>query len=182
MARARTVLFLRGINVGGRHKVSMDDLRAVLDDLGLGPSSTHLQSGNALVTGRPGPKTEQMVAEALAEEFEFEVPVVTRSATDLASVMERNPFGAEAAADPSAVHVLFLAKKPTRGKVEAVDPASWDAEDWELDGRELYVHYRQGSARSKLTVDDVERQLGVPATARNWNTVTVMADKASASG
>ena len=36
MRGERAVLFLRGINVGGRHRMAMRDLRAVLDDLGRG--------------------------------------------------------------------------------------------------------------------------------------------------
>jgi uncharacterized protein (DUF1697 family) len=182
VAGRRAALFLRGINVGGRHKVPMADLRAVLDDLGLGPSSTHLQSGNAVIVGRAGPKIEETVAEALAAEFEFEVPVVSRSAADLQSVVERNPFPGPAADDPKLVQVLFLREKPAIERVGAVDPDRWTTEDWQVDGRELYVHFREGSGRSKLTVDDVERQIGVAATARNWNTVTAMAAKASASG
>lgn len=157
----------------------MADLRDVLDDLGLGPSATHLQSGNAVIRGRAGPKTEQLVAEALAAEFEFAVPVVSRSAADLQSVVEGNPFPGPTTDDPKLVHVLFLQKKPDGRRVGAVDPDRWPTEDWHVDGRELYVHYREGSGRSKLTVDDVERQLGVAATARNWNTVTAMTEKAA---
>lgn len=182
MAGKQGVLFLRGINVGGRHKVSMVDLRAVLDDLGLGPSSTHLQSGNAVIAGQAGPKTDDMVAEALAAEYEFDVPVVSRSASDLQSVVARNPFSGPAADDPKLVHVIFLREEPDADRVGAVDADRWPTEEWRVDGRELYVHFREGSGRSKLTVDDVERQLGVAATGRNWNTVTAMVDKVSATG
>ena len=182
MAASRSVLFLRGINVGGRHKVSMTDLRAVLDDLGLGPSETHLQSGNAVIRGRAGPKTDQRVAEALAAEFEFDVPAISRSAADLQSVIERNPFPGPTADDPKLVQVLFLREKPRADRVSAVDLDRWSAEDWQVDGRELYVHFPRGSARSTLTVGDVEAQLGVEATARNWNTVLAMAEKVAAPG
>ena len=177
MAGKKAVLFLRGLNVGGRHKVTMADLRDVLDDLGLGPSSTHLQSGNAVICGRPGPKTDKMVAEALAAEFEFDVPAVSRSAADLAAVVEANPFADQAEADPQSVHVLFLFDRPKANLVDAIGPDRWPDAAWEVVGKEMFVHYREGSAGSKLTVDDVERQLGVGATARNWNTVTAMAEK-----
>lgn len=176
MAKGPTALFLRGINVGGRHKVSMDDLRSVLDDLGLGPSRTHLQSGNAIVICTPGARVEKKVSEALADEFEFPVPVATRSAAEMASIVEHNPFPKPAAKDPASVHVHFLSAEPDKAKVEAIDPERWATEDWEVVGRELYVHYKEGAGRSKLTGDDIERQLGVVSTARNWKTVTAMAD------
>ena len=132
MAGKQVVLFLRGLNVGGRHKVSMADLRDVLDDLGLGPSSTHLQSGNAVICGRPGPKTDKMVAEALAAEFEFDVPAVSRSAADLAAVVEANPFADQAEADPQSVHVLFLFDRPKANLIDAVGPDRWPDAAWEV--------------------------------------------------
>jgi uncharacterized protein (DUF1697 family) len=180
MGKGPTALFLRGINVGGRHKVPMDDLRSVLDDLGLGPTTTHLQSGNAIITATPGVRVEKRVAEALQDEFEFAVPVATRSAADMASVIERNPFVKAARKDAKTVHVHFLAAEPEPKRVADLDPDRWTADEWVLDGRELYVHYKKGSAESKLNAGDIERQLGVVSTARNWRTVEAMAEMAAA--
>ena len=44
----RHVALLRGINVGGRNKVAMADLRQVAADLGFTDVSTYIQSGNLL--------------------------------------------------------------------------------------------------------------------------------------
>ena len=42
------VALLRGVNVGGRRKVPMADLRDVLEQLGHHEVATHLNSGNAV--------------------------------------------------------------------------------------------------------------------------------------
>lgn len=184
--RPTTVLLLRGINVGGRHPVPMAELRELLDGLGLGPSRTHLQSGNALVQVPAGLAVDAdrggldgVVAQALEARFGFPVPVVSRSGAQLASVVQRLPFPEAADRDPTLVHVLFLTDEPDGHRVGAVDPGRWRDEDWRVDGRELFVHYRHGSARSKLTVDDVERVLDVRTTGRNWRTVRRLAEVAA---
>ena len=47
------VSLLRGINVGGAHKVKMDDLRALYESLGMRNAQSYIQSGNVVFeTGR----------------------------------------------------------------------------------------------------------------------------------
>jgi uncharacterized protein (DUF1697 family) len=38
-------------------------------------------------------------------------------------------------------------------------------------GREVYLHLPNGAGRTKLTLDYLERRLGVAGTQRNWNTL-----------
>jgi uncharacterized protein (DUF1697 family) len=44
------VALLQGINVGGRNKVAMADLRKVVESLGHGDVATYIQSGNVVFT------------------------------------------------------------------------------------------------------------------------------------
>jgi uncharacterized protein (DUF1697 family) len=91
----------------------------------------------------------------------------------MADVVKRNPFRAEAKAEPRFLVVAFAAEPPAAGaagRVAAVKGAA--GERLVLSGRELFVHYPVGQGRSKVTNAVIERALGVPATARNWNTVT----------
>ena len=46
----RFALLVRGINVGGKNKVAMADLRQQLTDLGLGQVETYINSGNIFFT------------------------------------------------------------------------------------------------------------------------------------
>ena len=46
------VALLRGINVGGRGKLPMADLRAIAEGLGYGDVATYIQSGNLVLVQR----------------------------------------------------------------------------------------------------------------------------------
>jgi len=164
------VALLRGINVGGSNKVPMAELRALFEALGYPDAQTYIQSGNVVFSARAGESALVADIEAAIEEtFSLQVPVVVRSRAQLAAVVASSPFDRAA---PTAVHVAFLSGRPRTASVAALDPDRSPPDTFAVVGREVYLHYPNGSGRSKLTVDYLERVLGVRATARNWNTVT----------
>ena len=167
------VALLRGINVGGANKVAMKDLRASVSSLGYADVVTYIQSGNVVFdTGDDA--TESAVNEAirslLVETHGLEVPVVVRTATEFEGAADRHP-DADGGIDPKLLHVAFLDRTPAAAAVADLDPQEWDPDRWSLVGRELYLTYPDGSARSKMTIDRFERPWGVTATARNLNSV-----------
>ena len=164
------VALLRGINVGGTNKVRMGDLRALFDALGYSDAQTYIQSGNVVFSATAQESALVAAIEAAIEEtFALRVPVVVRSRAQLAAVAATSPFDGAA---PTAVHVAFLSGRPRAASVAALDPDRSPPDTFAVVGREVYLHYPNGSGRSKLTVDYLERVLGTRATARNWNTVT----------
>lgn len=178
----RYVALLRGINVGGRKKVAMGDLRGVLSGLGYEDVETLLQSGNALFTAAPKRNTDALgrqIEEALERDLDMEVRVLVRTPADLAEVVEANPFP-DAISEPSKLHVAFLSATPGAGKVAELDPARFQPDELQVSERAVYLWYPNGAGRSKLTNDVLERKLGVTATTRNWNTVLKLLEKASA--
>jgi len=76
-----------------------------------------------------------------------------------------------AEADPSRLHVVFLARTPTAKTAARLDPERSPPDEFSVRGREIYLRLPNGAGRSKLTTDYFERQLGIAATARNWNTL-----------
>ncbi len=172
------VALLRGINVGGSHTVPMSVLREVFDDLGFDRPETYIQSGNVLF-GADGGEDDAgqdelctRIAAAIERRVGFAVPVVVRSAAEIGEVLERMPFGPEA--EPKLVHVVFLGSVPTAAEAERLDPARAAGDPVVHIGREIYVHYRNGSGRSAFTAEHIGRVLGRTATARNLNTVAVL--------
>jgi uncharacterized protein (DUF1697 family) len=164
------VALLRGINVGGTNKVRMGDLRAMFAASGFPDAQTYIQSGNVVfsATAKEAALVDRLEA-VIEETFALQVPVVVRSRAQLAAVAAASPF---AGAAPTAVHVAFLSGRPIASAVAALDPDRSPPDAFAVAGREIYLHYPNGSGRSKLTVDYLERVLGTRATARNWNTVT----------
>ena len=90
MTSARQVAFLRGINVGGNKLLPMKGLAELCTAAGCGDVQTYIQSGN-VVFSAPKPllaKFPAVLAAAILKKFKFEVPVVVRSAEELAARLE----------------------------------------------------------------------------------------------
>jgi uncharacterized protein (DUF1697 family) len=176
VAVTRYVVLLRGINLGRARQVAMPRLREVLADRGHEAVRTHLRSGNVLLDS---PLAETALADdvrgVIEQEFGFDVPVVVRSAAEVAAVVAGDPF-ASVATDPARYLVTFLAEPPPPDKVDALPAA--DAGAYLVRGRELYLWLPDGIQNTPLASWKWDRLLGVPGTARNWNTVTKLAELA----
>jgi uncharacterized protein (DUF1697 family) len=157
---ARFVAFVRGINVGGRAKLAMSDLRERMASAGLTNVRTLLASGNVVFDGSGKPAALEKKLEAMGFGFDFFV----RTPAELQRVVDANPFPDDAKNDPSHLLVYFL-----KGNAKKI--ATPGDEVTHARGRELYVAYRGSVGTSKLTGAVIEKQLGTRATGRNWNTV-----------
>lgn len=180
MAVNRYVVLIRGINVGGRKKLAMEDLRHALRALGHADVETYLQSGNALFTSTGSDTTAlgHEIEQQLSSSLGLEVKALVRSPEDLADIVARNPFP-DASAEPSKLHVAFLAPTPDGERLAALDTSRFEPDQFRPGDRAIYLWYPNGAGRSKLTTNLLERQLGVTATARNWKTVTKLLERSS---
>ena len=172
----RYVALLRAINVGGRNMVPMKDLAAIFADLGCANVRTYIQSGNVVfeASAKTAATLPQAVSASIAERFGHRVPVVLRSASELARAIEANPFLARGV-PKNELHIAFLADAPTKARVAALDQRRSLPDAFELGGREVYLHLPNGGGRSKLTNDYFDRTLGTTSTVRNWRTVEQLA-------
>lgn len=174
------VALLRGVNVGGRGKLAMADLRAIATDLGYADVSTYIQSGN-LVVSTPGSAATvaKDLARAIASSTSVKPAVVVRTRSQLAKVVKGNPF-LQRGEDPAHLHAVFM-DGPAKSALTKLDLASYAPEEATAVGTELYLFLPNGVGRSKLAVD-VGRQKGAVGTQRNWRSVTKlleMADEAA---
>lgn len=176
------VALLRAVNVGGRNRLPMAELRAELSGLGLESVATVLQSGNAVFAGdRPRDEIASAIEGRIREAFGLSVAVLLRTADELGEIARANPFLA-AEPDEALLHVAFLDRVPDAAASARLDPGRSPPDAFALRGSEVYLHYPHGSGRSRLNVDYLERTLGVRATARNWRTVTRLVEAARAGG
>jgi uncharacterized protein (DUF1697 family) len=163
------VALLRGINVGGRARLAMADLRRIAEGCGLDDVRTYIQSGN--VVFRSEEEDTDALADwlrrAIAAAADVDPEVLTRSRDELAAVVDGNPY-AELAADPTHLHVLFTVGEASLG---SLDVPAYAPEEAVAVGRHVYLHLPGGMGRSKLAVD-LPRQQGPTGTMRNWRTVT----------
>jgi uncharacterized protein (DUF1697 family) len=165
------VLLIRGINVGGK-SVSMPTLRAALEEGGYDNVRTYRQSGNVVLhSRRAAARVAKDVRSEIEKAFGFDVAVIARSASQLADVVEHNPFLRPEADDRRQLLVAFLEARPPAAAVAALDHARAAPDELSVRGTEIYLWCPNGYGRSKI-MDGVERTLGTAATVRNWRTTT----------
>lgn len=170
---------LRGVNVGGERKIPMADLRLLAASLGHEDVATYVQSGNIVFTASgPAAGIAEGIEQGVRAQFGFDCAVQVRTGRELAAIAGGNPFG-DVQADASKLQVTFLDRKPAKARVAVLDPDRSPPDEFEVRGREIYSHCPKGFGRSKLTIDYFEGKLDVRATARNWKTVTALAEMTS---
>jgi uncharacterized protein (DUF1697 family) len=170
------VALLRGVNVGGRGRIPMADLRELFVTLGFSAAKTLLQSGNVVFAsdGQP-PALEQLLERESASRLGLSTDYFVRTAAEWREVLEHNPFPEAAASDPSHLLVIPLKTAPAAADLKSLQSAIKGRETiagWE---RHLYVVYPDGIGTSKLTLAVIEGRLGTRGTGRNWNTAQKLA-------
>jgi uncharacterized protein (DUF1697 family) len=180
---ATHVALLRGINLGGKNKVAMADLRTLISELGHADVSTYIQSGNVLFTAEADADTSVLAAgltKAVAAKLGVSSPVVVVSREELAQIVAANPFPAEP--DPRRVHAVVLSGPPSPDLTVKLDAAraksaaAGEADQVLAVGRTLYLHTPAGYGRSVLAETLLRivssPKSGATGTARNWATMT----------
>jgi uncharacterized protein (DUF1697 family) len=171
---ARVVVFLRGVNLVSRNRVSMPVLREALEDAGFEDVSTYVQSGNVVVSSTASAKrVGRDVERLIADRFRLDIKVVVRTRAQLAAVVKRNPLG-KVAKNPKLYQVTFLEKAPAANVLRKLEEVAAGDEQVVHVGRELYAWHPDGVGRSKLARLLSGKGLGVTATSRNWATVTAV--------
>jgi uncharacterized protein (DUF1697 family) len=171
---------LRGINVGGRNKVAMADLRLIATDLGYPDVATYIQSGNLLFSsdGTNAAEHARALERAIAERLHVQPAVVVISAAELARTIADNPFPDEA--NDRCLHAVFRAGEPSAAELARIAEtvgrvrAKGSSDDAVVVGRTLFLHTPDGFGRSELAARLISGSSGaaLAGTARNWATVT----------
>jgi uncharacterized protein (DUF1697 family) len=181
---ATFIALLRAVNVGGYGKLPMAELRKLLAGLGYEHVETYIQSGNAVFDAKgTKAKVARELGAALKEHTGAPVDVMLRTLDELDAIIAGNPFAAEAAADGARVHVGFLGKPAPANAAEGlqriVDQYPQRRDRFHIDGKALYLHLPDGAAETKFAGRAMEKALGGPGTARNWNTVLKLREMAA---
>jgi uncharacterized protein (DUF1697 family) len=159
------VALIRAVNVGGR-QLKMADLLRIAEELKLASPRTYIASGNLVFTSNKSERALKSALEkGLGKHWGVTVDVLIRTASEMAEVVNANPFGGEPG---NRVAAIFLDQPPS---ADALDAAKGTADErMALGAREIYVHYPSGMGRSKLRLP-----AAASGTARNMNTVTKLA-------
>jgi uncharacterized protein (DUF1697 family) len=167
---AAFIALLRAVNVGGTGKLPMSDLKAMCEASGFSGVRTYIASGNVVFTsGKSEASVKKALEAKLAAYAGKPVGVVVRSAAEMHAVLAGNPFPK---APANRVVAVFLDSVPPKDTIAAVRGRKDEA--IALGKREIYIHYGNGMAKSKLVVPAAKT-----GTARNMNTIATLAKLAS---
>ncbi len=159
----RSLVLLRGINVGGHHKIPMTQLSTWLEAAGFTGVVTYIQSGNVVLTHATKLDVASRVRDVIAERTGWSIAVIVRSASEMTDVLTRCPYPD---AQPTQLHVSFLDAPP-----DDAHDVDWSPEQHVLLGREVYLYVPEGMGRSVMVP---KLKLLKGATTRNWNTVVAL--------
>jgi uncharacterized protein (DUF1697 family) len=175
------VAMLRGINVSGSKPLKMQALRASFEALGSTNVRTYVQSGNVVFAAqdRTAAPLASKIAARIKREYGYDVPTLVLGAAELARVVDENPFLAKKDADPTKLHVTFLATAPAAAGLKKMEGVASGRDEFRCLRTSIYLHCPDGYGNTKLHNNAFERALGVGATTRNWKTVTTLAAMAA---
>ena len=167
------VAFLRGINVGGHHKVPMADLRKELGQLGFENIITILNSGNIIFEAKADAlgKLEKTISNHLEHYFGFPIPTILRKAETIHKIFSLDPFKGVEVTKDIRLYISLLKKD-----AELDLDLPWTSPD----GSFKIIDKQDGSVLSILDVSVtktpkamgvLEKTYGKDITTRNWNTI-----------
>ena len=164
------IALLRAVNVGGTGKLPMAELRAMCEAAGFKRARTYIASGNVVFESAATARQAKAALEARLERYAGKpVGVLIRTPAEMEQVLAANPFSQAA---PNRAVAIFLDDPPPADALDAVRHRK--NEDIALGAREIYVHYGDGMADSKLVIPAAKS-----GTARNLNTIAKLIEMAT---
>ena len=164
------VALLRAVNVGGTGKLPMQDLHTICERLGYTKIRTYIASGNVVFASKLSQtKVKLALEESLATYAGKPVGVLVRTAVEMAAILAANPF-AHAASNRTVA--VFLDEPPPSDALKFA--TGQRNEQLKLGLREIYIHYGEGMAGSRLKIPAAKK-----GTARNMNTIAKLAEMAA---
>lgn len=170
------IALLRGINVGGKNKIKMVELKRLLEAINLSEVRTYIQSGNILFKSD---KSEEYLCNKIEHEIHYTFGVTTkvilRTKKELEELIFSCPFSeseikeAEMLSKVKSLYVSLLASTPLKENIEIINTYTNDNDKYKIIGRDVYLLFSNSIRNSKLSNN--LSKLGVPSTVRNWETL-----------
>ncbi len=172
------ISLLRGINVSGKNKIKMTDLKRSFESHGFLNVQTYIQSGNVIFQYKHGyeKQLEDKIQHLIKSVFGFDVPVVIRTFQDFKDIISATPFSAK---EETMQYVTFLKSAPDSFPDDKINPAKNESEIVSIVDKNIYLYCPIGYGRTKLSNAFFEKKLKQTATTRNWKTIRTLCDMAA---
>jgi uncharacterized protein (DUF1697 family) len=159
----RYIVLLRGINVSGKNKLPMKDLRLLLSSAGFQNVQTYIQSGNiVLESEKSATEVEAEITAIIRSQFGYEVPSFAYTVDDWQEILKNCPYEE----GEKKVYFTFLDRIPTTTEIEVKKAAS---DEFTILNNMVYLSCLS-YGKTKLSNNLFENKLNVKATSRNYRT------------
>lgn len=164
---------LRGINVGGHKKIKMADLKVMFEKIGLEGVTTYIQSGNVVFKTNETLKEqlEASIENDIKRTFEFDVPVLVKSVQDFKQILNDSPYVDSEDLVSNRVYYALLKTEPDQVDFDALDAKNYPNDSFCITKNCVYLNYKNGAGKAKLSNTIIEKKLKVSATSRNHRTM-----------
>lgn len=165
--------FLRGINVGGNHKLPMSELKKCLNEIDFENVKTILNSGNFIFESNQKnlKNLESKIEKHLSEEFKFPVPTILVLKEEIKNLTQMNPFEKIKIHKDIRLYISFL-KDESNIQID-LPYISKDKTFQILSVQNKIIISVLDLSKTKTPkgMDELEKLFGKNITTRNWNTV-----------
>jgi uncharacterized protein (DUF1697 family) len=167
------IALFRGINVGIKNRISMQELMGVFQSIGCENVQTYIQSGNVVFTSdeKVVEKIKARIKAGIIEKMGFDPTILILSPKQLQDAVFHNPFPTN---EGKALHFFFFESPVNKASAKSLQALRNPTEECKLGEKVLYLYAPDGIGRSRLA-SAVEKKLEVLVTGRNWNTVSKLA-------
>ena len=174
----RYVALLRGINVGGKNIIKMDDLKTCFKEMGFVNIATYIQSGNVLFDSNETNQFQltQQIEKGLSESFNYNSKIVLLSQQELIQLIKTAPKDFGVYPDEYRYDVIFL-KAPLTSEEALSKIKMKEGVDFVTSGNGVLYFSRLSSmsGQSQMT-KMIGTAIYKEMTIRNWNTTTKLCE------
>ena len=175
----RYIALLRGINLGGKRKILMADLKQLFNNLQYFDVTTYIQTGNVIFNANhkeDSVKIADKIGRSISSEYGFEVPVIIRTADELNELISKNPFFGKGDIDIERLHLTLLKNIPDSEALEHIKTYDFAPDKFKIIGKSVFIYCSKQYRDTKLGNNFFENKLKVKATTRNWKTVLKLSE------
>ncbi len=177
MTMTRYISVLRGINVGGKRKILMVDLKMLYEKLGFSNITTYIQSGNVFFdSDQEENEISRKIEKAIIDHYGFTVPVIIRTLAEMETIFADNPFLKLQDTNIENLHLTFLSEAPSSELLDKIKKVDIGLDKIKIIHNNAYIYIYGKFLESKISNALFEKNLKVSATNRNWRTVSKLVE------
>ncbi|MEE9362623.1 MAG: DUF1697 domain-containing protein [Cellulophaga sp.] len=170
------IALLRGINVSGKNKILMADLKIMLQEMGFKDVQTYIQSGNVVLKTleKDSSQIELKIRDKIYTTFSFTIPVIVLDKNSFKKIWEENPFDIVPEEAKKNIYFTLFQSSPEISLLKSFKKEFFPNEQFGVNEKCCYLNCLKGYGKAKLNNNLLERKLKIVATTRNYKTMKTL--------